>query len=257
VKRAPLVFRTIALLLALASSSARADVPADAWQEPAAPACLASDTAAADRSALDAAPVVCDAIRKLARAIPDDRHTLSAKEINWLIPDVQYAAFLPAALGERFAVTPLFATTFVRLDQLVRVSTSRQGAQFGSWWTTRRQVSDGHGNLMSPTAIRSILALPATPRYIAFATSVITRVHGFVGVAAPAFGESGGGLEFWFPATCVDIDRTESFAAEPDDASTLDPGDTRAKRTGTVQSPYINAHAHCVDPPVPLVDVQG
>jgi hypothetical protein len=126
----------------------------------------------------------------------------SARRLNAELGGVLYPAFVPGTEVVRFTVTPEFNDTFERTNHLVRVSDSRSGALYGSWWTTSAQVHDASGWL-DGARIRAILALTYTPSCLAISTEVRRGVRGYMGVVAPAFDEPGGGVEFWFPPDAV------------------------------------------------------
>ncbi len=200
----------LAALLAAAAAPSAAQTPPSAptaapWPWPAIPGCLA-DPGTKTAGPTDYGAPACTVFAKLTHGFVADAVTeVSARQLNGELDGVLYPAFLPGTEVVRFVTTSRFGDAFARDDdlRLVRVSGSSTGARSGSWWTTRGQVSPG-GTPLPASRIRSILALLATPACLATATAVPAGIGGYFGVTAPAFGEPGGGVEFWFPPGVVD-----------------------------------------------------
>jgi hypothetical protein len=132
----------------------------------------------------------------------DEIELTSARRVNAELDGVLYPAFLPGTEVVRFIVAKKFNDQARGPHQLVRVSLSRNGARFGSWWTTLEQISSG-GQLLSADKIRSILALTYAPACIAYGDRVQEGVRAYLSVAAPAFDQRGGGVEWRFPPDAV------------------------------------------------------
>lgn len=203
-----------ALLAGAAAPGAAQTPPASAptaapWAWPAIPSCLADPGTKTDGPTDDAAPA-CAVFATLSHGfVADALAEISARRLNGEFDGVLYPAFLPGTEVVRFVTTPRFGEAFARAGslQLVRVSGSRRGASSGSWWTTRAQVS-ANGAPLPAARIRAVLALLATPACMVTAAAIPAGIVGYFGVTAPAFGEPGGGLEFWFPPGVVEASPT-------------------------------------------------
>ncbi len=175
------------------------------WSWPSIPTCL-KDAATATSGKDDYSSPACAAYTALLDSGAADIELDSALRLNAEVNGVLYPAFLPGTEVVRFIVTNPFNKTFGRTNRLVRVSTSPNGAQYGSWWTTLHQVQDAHRQLKDGDELRAELALTYTPSCIAYAKEIRMGVRGYMGVVAPAFDEPGGAIEFWFPPNAVVVD---------------------------------------------------
>ncbi len=194
----------VASLGVVSAASTPSPVPAvlpTPWSWPTIPSCLA-DPGAQTPGALDFRAEVCDLYQTLRQGGGVDIGLVSAQRMNAEFQGVLYPAFLPGTEVVRFVTTEKFNDALQGAHQLVRVSTSRGGAQFGLWWTTLDQVTE-NGHVMNAEAIRSKLALTSTPACIVYASAVHANVLAYLGVVAPAFDRRGGGIEWWFPSGTV------------------------------------------------------
>lgn len=171
------------------------------WTWPVIPGCLV-DPEINVAGKRDYASPVCAVYLDLLKSGTFELDLESARQANAQLGGVLYPAFVPGTEVVRFTVTPDFNDTFERTNRLVRVSDSRSGALYGSWWTTSSQVHAGDA-LLDGAHIRAILALTYTPSCLATSTEVRRGVRGYMGIVAPAFDEPGGGVEFWFPPDAV------------------------------------------------------
>jgi hypothetical protein len=200
-----------ALVLAGASRAGAEPAPASTpWPWPPIPGCLADPSTVTPGTADYASPVctVYDAVLTSASEI----ELISARRANAEFDGVLYPAFLPGTEVVRFVPGAGFMASLGGGNTLVRVSRSGAGARHGSWWTTRRQISDSAGALDAPERIRALLALTDSPTCIAYASDVARGVRAYLGVTAPAFDEPGGAVEFWFPPDAVAAPRTAPLA---------------------------------------------
>ncbi len=150
----------------------------------------------------DFASPICTVYEDVLKSGATDIELESARRVNAQLGGVLYPAFVPGTEVVRFTVTPAFNASFERANRLVRVSETRTGAMYGSWWTTTAQLQDGNATL-DAARIRAILALTYTPSCMAASTEVRPGVRAYMGVVAPAFDEPGGSVEFWFPPDAV------------------------------------------------------
>jgi hypothetical protein len=197
-----LAFLQAAAIPASAQTVRPAAVPSAApWSWPTIPGCLA-DPEINVSGKRDYASPVCAVYDDLLKSGATDIELDSARHVNAQLGGVLYPAFVPGTEVVRFTVTPAFNATFERTNRLVRVSETRTGAMYGSWWTTTAQLQDGTTSL-DAARIRAILALTYTPSCMAASTEVRPGVRAYMGVVAPAFDEPGGSIEFWFPPDAV------------------------------------------------------
>jgi hypothetical protein len=205
----------LAVLLAAAAAPSAAQTPvpvaptavatAAPWAWPTIPGCLA-DPGTSTAGSTDYNSPACGVFTALSSGLVADAIAeVSARRLNGEFDGVLYPAFLPGTEVIRFVTTARFSSAFAKDGdmRLVRVSGSRVGARSGSWWTTRGQISANGAPLPAPR-IRSVLALLATPACMASAMAIPPGIVGYFGVTAPAFGEPGGGVEFWFPPGIVE-----------------------------------------------------
>jgi hypothetical protein len=171
------------------------------WTWPKIPACLV-DPEINVAGKRDYASPICEVYLDLLKSGAFEVDLESARQANAQLGGVLYPAFVPGTEVVRFTVTPDFNESFERANRLVRVSDSRAGAMYGSWWTTSAQVRNGDG-LLDAARIRAILALTYSPSCLATSTEVRRGVRGYMGVVAPAFDQPGGAVEFWFPPDAV------------------------------------------------------
>ncbi|HEV3156391.1 MAG TPA: hypothetical protein VGZ00_03525 [Candidatus Baltobacteraceae bacterium] len=189
-------------LLCVGTVSAQTATPtATPWAWPSIPSCL-SDPGISTPGTPDYTAPVCTLYDDVLQGGGTDVELISARQMNVELAGVLYPAFLPGTEAVRFVVSDKFDLFAHGPQQLVRVSLSRNGARFGSWWTTLDQVSS-NGKLLSADKIRSVLALTYTPACIAYADHIQAGVRAYLGVTAPAFDQRGGGAEWWFPPDTV------------------------------------------------------
>jgi hypothetical protein len=179
------------------------------WTWPSIPGCLA-DPEIQTQGKTDYTSPVCTLYDRLLASDQLDLTLKSARRMNADMDGVLYPAFTPGTEVISFILTQRFNSAFTGPSVLVRVSSSTVGARSGSWWTTLDSVTvDGH--LMDAAAIQAKLALPNTPSCLAYADSVKPGIRAYMGVIAPAFGQPGGGVEFWFPPDAVTATRFEQI----------------------------------------------
>ena len=187
---------------AAGAPAAPAPAPSAApWNWPTIPGCLA-DPEINVSGKRDFASPICTVYEDVLKSGATDIELESARRVNAQLGGVLYPAFVPGTEVVRFTVTPAFNASFERANRLVRVSETRTGAMYGSWWTTTAQLQDGNATL-DAARIRAILALTYTPSCMAASTEVRPGVRAYMGVVAPAFDEPGGSVEFWFPPDAV------------------------------------------------------
>ena len=90
-------------------------------------------------------------------------------------------------------------------DELVRFAAEETRACAGSWWTTLQSVTSTNGQFVNAADLEARLALPQSsiPRVVAYSSGVAVGTLGYFGIVAPAFGRSGGAVQFWFPSAPV------------------------------------------------------
>jgi hypothetical protein len=181
----------------LGSGPAQADVPACFVAPP--------DASLAVATAPGPAPIACTLLAKVLLASEETQLAwLPGAVLNKTL-GLSTDAFPDSAYAVRFVVTPQFNAAFSGTDALVRFASNDFSAQVGSWWTVLETVSDRSGRLEDKAAIAAELALPASsvPSIEASASEVRVGTLGYFGLVAPAFGEPGGGVQFWFPGEPV------------------------------------------------------
>ncbi|AEU36784.1 hypothetical protein AciX8_2468 [Granulicella mallensis MP5ACTX8] len=176
------------------------------WTWPAIPGCLA-DPEIQTQGTTDYNSPICSVYDRLLASGEIDLELRSARRVNAEMDGVLYPAFVPGTEVVTFITTDKFIGSFTGTSGLVRVSGRSISARSGSWWTTLDNVSQG-GQLLDAEAIQRKLALPSSPACIAYADSVRPGVRAYMGVVAPAFGQNGGGAEFWFPPSAVIATKT-------------------------------------------------
>lgn len=190
------------IFVALASTSlavqpAVADVPACFIQPPVARATIAAPP--------DTNEVSCKWLSKLVQASDETQLAwIPGAVLNRMLsPEVD--AFPDSAYAVRFVVTKQFNETFIDSDSLIRFAPDDFAARVGSWWTILGAVSDSLGRLNDKAIIKAKLALPASsiPNVEAVASEVRVGTIGYFGLTAPAFGQPGGAVQFWFPTEPV------------------------------------------------------
>jgi hypothetical protein len=185
-----------ALTLTLPASPARADVPPCFINPP--------DVQLAVARTPGTNPIACTLLSKLLQASDQTQLAwIPGAMLNKTL-GLTVDAFPDSAYAVRFVVTPQFNAAFAGPDTLVRFASNTFAAQVGSWWTVLETVSDPSG-VVNGATIAAQLALPAASKPSFEATSSEVRVGtvGYFGVVAPAFGQPGGGVQFWFPGEPV------------------------------------------------------
>jgi hypothetical protein len=189
----------LAAAFIVAGSPARADVPS-CFVEPPQPAVLVVSP-----TPPPPLPTACVLLAKLIAASDVTQLAWIPGRMLDTTLGVTTDAFPAGAYAVRFVVTPQFNTAFAGPDTLVRFANDDFSARVGSWWTVLETVEDPNGTLRDPAAIASVLALPPSsiPKMEATAMSVRPGTVGYFGLVAPAFGQPGGGVQFWFPGEPV------------------------------------------------------
>jgi hypothetical protein len=193
------VYAAVAVAVLFAAVPARADVPPCFVQPPQPAVLVISPTPPPPL------PTACVLLDKLIAASDVTQLAwIPGRMLNTTL-GVTTDAFPTAAYAIRFVVTPQFNTAFAGPDTLVRFANDDFSARVGSWWTVRETVADANGKLRDAAAIASVLALPpaSIPKMEATAMSVRPGTVGYFGLVAPAFGQPGGGVQFWFPGEPV------------------------------------------------------
>lgn len=150
-------------------------------------------------------PAACEELAKILMATDQ-------KDIAWIpgaglneILSLTEGGFTSDAYVLRFRVSQRFNQLFAGPYELVRFGNDEARARSGSWWTTLESVTTSNGNLVTSGNIETRLALPqsSVPRVVAYASGVEVGTVGYFGIVAPAFGRSGGAVQFWFPSEPV------------------------------------------------------
>ena len=179
------------------------------------PTCLAAPPALNAGATSFVQDPICQALFKvLAATAPRDIAWIPGAGVNALL-GLNEGGFAEGAYVLQFRVSTAFNRAFDGADELVRFAIDEGRARGGSWWTPLEFVTDGNGRLLHPDQIENVLALPtaSAPTVIAYSTAVQVGTSGYVGLVAPAFGHSGGALQFWFPSEPVFTTRVTPLAA--------------------------------------------
>jgi hypothetical protein len=142
------------------------------------------------------------------------------KDVAWIpgaglnaILGLDSGGFAAGSYALQFRVSQRFNQSFVGQDELVRFAKDEARARGGSWWTTLEAVSSKGGQLVNSADLATRLALPQSsmPQVVAYSSGVAIGTLGYFGVVAPAFGRSGGAVQFWFPSEPVFTEKTQPF----------------------------------------------
>ena len=169
---------------------------------------------AADGSAaLNQTPAECAELAKvLSSSDPKDVAWIPGAGLNSIL-GLTVGGFAVNSYALQFRVTARFNQLFTQKDELVRFGNDEGRARGGSWWTTLETVTDNWGTLVSANDVETRLALPpaSDPHVVAYSSAVAVGTMGYFGIVAPAFGRSGGAVQFWFPSEPVYTQKTVPF----------------------------------------------
>ncbi len=134
------------------------------------------------------------------------------KDVAWIpgaglnaILGLSEGGFASNSYALQFRVSQRFDELFAGQDELVRFAADETRACAGSWWTTLQSVTSTNGQFVNAADLEARLALPQSsiPRVVAYSSGVAVGTLGYFGIVAPAFGRSGGAVQFWFPSAPV------------------------------------------------------
>lgn len=171
------------------------------------PSCFANPPSiAADGSySVSQASGACGELGKILQAT-------TQKDVAWIpgaglnaILGLSEGGFAPNSYALQFRVSQRFDELFAGQDELVRFAADETRACGGSWWTTLQSVTSANGRFVNATDLEARLALPqsSVPSVVAYSNGVAVGTLGYFGIVAPAFGRSGGAVQFWFPSEPV------------------------------------------------------
>jgi hypothetical protein len=142
------------------------------------------------------------------------------KDVAWIpgaglnaILGLNEGGFATDSYALQFRVSQRFNQVFAGKDELVRFANDEGRARGGSWWTTLETVTSSSGKLVTAADLAARLALPqsSVPHVVAYSSGVAVGTLGYFGIVAPAFGRSGGGVQFWFPSEPVFTRETNPY----------------------------------------------